>query len=158
MTIKVRDSAGALRAIDAVKVRGPDGALRAVAFIKVRGPDGQLRTVFEAGGGGGGANPAYITPGQRTTSSRFAADTAYFTAMSSGTAPTGFSWGVLDGPGTVVSGGNTSTAQLRVVAPAPGEDGSATFYCDVTVDGQVYRALVTFSHFYQAGGNTLPQA
>lgn len=132
MTVKVRDSAGAVRTIDVVKVRGPDGVLRTIDFIKVRGPDNVLRTVFEKAGSGGGTptptNPAYITPGSRDTASLVSSDTAYFTAQSSGSAPTAFAWGLLDGSGTVVSGAASQTAQLRVVANSPDEQGSATFY------------------------------
>lgn len=153
MTVKVRDSAGALRTIDVVKVRGPEGTLRTIDFIKVRGPDGTLRTVYEkAGGGGGGTNPAYITPGSRNTASQSASDSAYFSAQSSSDAPSAYAWGVLDGPGNVVSGGNTQTAQLRVVSPSPGEDGTATFFCDMTIGGTVYRALVTSTHFWRMSG------
>ena len=155
MTVKVRDSAGALRTIDVVKVRGQDGVLRTIDFIKVRGPDGTLRTVFEAAGGGGGTTPAYITPGSRNTTSKSSSDTAYFTAQSGGAVPSAYAWGVLDGNGTVVSGASMQTAQLRVTSPSPGEDGTATFYCDVTIGGTVYRALVTSTHFWQMSGGTI---
>lgn len=154
MTVKVRDSAGALRTVDVVKVRGPDGTLRTIDFIKVRGPDNVLRTVYEkAGGGGGGTptptNPAYITPGSRYTSSLTSTDTAYFTAQSSGDAPSAYAWGLLDGTGNVVSGASAQTAQLRVVSNSPDEEGSATFYCDMTIAGTVYRALVTSTHYWR---------
>ncbi|MGW8135377.1 hypothetical protein ACWGNZ_07035 [Sphingomonas zeae] len=153
MTVKVRDSAGALRTVDVVKVRGPDGTVRIVDFIKVRGSDGTLRTVYEkAGGGGGGTNPAYITPGSRHTSSLTAADTAYFGAQSSAETPSAYAWGLLDGTGNVVSGATSQTAQLRVVSPTQNEEGSATFYCDMTIGGTVYRAIVTSTHYWQTKG------
>jgi hypothetical protein len=153
VTVKVRDSAGVVRTIDVVKVRGPDGVLRTIDFIKVRGPDNLLRTVYEKAGSGGGTppptNPAYITPGSRYTTSLTSADTAYFTAQSSGDAPSVYAWGLLDGTGNVVSGASTQTAQLRVVSNSPDGEGSATFYCDMTIGGTVYRALVTSTHYWR---------
>lgn len=158
MTIKVRDAAGQLRTVDTIKVRDAGGQLRNIAFVRVRGLDGVLRTVFEAGGAPPSSNPAYITPGSRSTSSYIAAATAYFTANSSGAVPSAYSWGVLDGNGSGVSGGNAQTAQLRVIAQAQSEFSDATFYCDVTIDGNVYRALVTFSHYWASknNGDVLP--
>ncbi|MCP3735621.1 hypothetical protein M9979_12130 [Sphingomonas sp. RP10(2022)] len=159
MTTKARDATGTVRTIDVVKVRGADGVLRTIDFIRVRGTDNVLREVFTAagggggGGGGGGSNPTYISPGSSDTYGKTSSRTAYFTAYSSGATPSVYAWGLLDGNGNVVSGGTTSTAQLRVYSPGSGEDGYATFYCDMTVDGVVYRATCTMSHIFTASGS-----
>lgn len=149
MTTKARDATGAVRTIDAVKVRGTDGVLRTIDFIRVRGADNVLREVFtKAGGGGGGdgSNPTYISPGRSDTSGKTTFRTAYFTANSSAGTISKFEWGVLDGTGSVISGGTTATAQLRVVASS-GEAGYADFYCDMTIGDVVYRATCSMSHY-----------
>lgn len=150
MTMKVRDAAGVLRTLDSLKVRGPDNVLRTLDFVRVRGPDNVLREVYTKGGGGGGGtpspnNPTSISPGSRSSSGKGSTFTAYFTAMSSASAPTLYSWSVLNGPGTVVSGGNTNSAQLRIYAD-PGNREDATFGCNMTVDGVVYLATCTLSY------------
>ncbi len=154
MTTKARDATGAVRTIDAVKVRGTDGVLRTIDFIRVRGPDNVLRDVFTKAGGGGSpppSNPTYISPGSSNTSGKTSSRTAYFTANSSSGTVSQFRWGLLDGSGAVVSGATAATAQLRVIAEA--EDfGYAEFYCDLTIDGVMYRATCSMTHYNTTSG------
>lgn len=160
MTIKVRDPGGVLRTVDAVKVRGPDGVLRTIDFIKVRGPDNVLREVYATAGTPAPSNPAFISPGTSNTSGSAASATALFNARSSGATPTVYAWGVVEGPGAVVSGGDAATAQLRITVSEVGGFEVATFYCDMTIDGTVHRATCSMSRQRQAtsGGGGLPQA
>jgi hypothetical protein len=149
VTVKVRDAAGVLRTVATLKVRGADNVLRTVDFVRVRGPDNVLREVFTAGSGGGGTptpnNPTSISPGDKSSFGKLTSYAAYFTAMSSTTAPTAYAWSVIDGPGTVVSGAATNSAQLRIYVDQ-GDSGTATFACDITVGGTVYRATCTMSY------------
>lgn len=160
--LKARDADGTLRTITAPKVRDTDGTLRTLQFIRVRDTDGTLREVFTVSGGGGGggtpSNPTSITPGSRYLSGRVVYRSAQFTASSSGTAPTSFTWGLLDGNGSVTAGGDTATATLQVYADA-GEYAESTFFCDMVVDGQTYRATCTFAYqnTNNGGGGTFPR-
>lgn len=147
MTVKVRDAGGVLRTVDVLKVRDAAGVLRTIDFIKVRGSDNVLREVFRAGGTPAPGNPGFISPGSSRTRGSAAAYSTYFTAQSSGAAPSAYSWGVLDGIGSIVSGANEATAQLRITVNTPGDDGEATFYCDMTIGGTVYRATCTMYRY-----------
>ncbi len=156
MTVKVRDAAGVLRTIDSLKVRDGAGVLRTIDFVRVRGPDGVLREVYAAGGEPPASNPSYISPGSDYTSGTTASASAYFTAYSSGDAPTAYAWGVLDGPGSVLSGATTATAQLRVTAGI-GDYAVATFYCDLTIGGTIFRATCAMTRErYGSGGGGQP--
>lgn len=157
MTVKVRDAGGVLRTVGTLKVRGPDNVLRTVDFVRVRGSDNILREVYSSSGSGGGgtptpSNPASISPGGRSATGRLTNFSAYFTAMSSGTAPTVFAWSVIDGPGTVVSGGATNSAQLRVYVSDLDNSETATFACDMTIAGTIYRATCALTYTRTNGG------
>lgn len=156
MTIKVRDAASALRTVDSMKVRDAGGALRMIAFVRVRGPDGALREVFTAGGGAPAGNPTYINPGSISEAAALPNRSAYFTASSSAGAVSAYSWGVIDGPGTVISGATAATAQLRVSAIA-GDTVTATFYCDIVIGGATYRATCEFTFQNTSGGRPSEQ-
>jgi hypothetical protein len=106
-----------------------------------------LREFFVTGGGGGGANPASITPGAISLSGKPAGATANFTASSSGAAPTSYSWGVLDGPGYVNGAATNATASLAAFTSGGGnETVNVTFYCDMVVAGTTYRATCLFNY------------
>lgn len=153
MTIKIRDGGGILRTIDSVKIRDGGGILRTITSIKIRGADNVLREVFAAGGTPPASNPVYISPPSNDTQGTTAFATAYFTLTSTGAGPTAYAWGVLDGPGTVISGGSTNSAQLRVAVANVEDVATATFYCDATVAGTVYRATCTMTRYrYGSGG------
>jgi hypothetical protein len=158
VTTKVLGPDGVERTLDVVKVLGPDDVVRTLDFIKILGPDDVVREVFTAGGGGGGdANPTYITPAFSYTSGKTAAATAYFTANSSDGVPTAYAWGILDGAGgSIVSGAATQTAQLRITASTLEDMETATFYCDMTIGGTVYRATCTMSRYWSSGGGFSP--
>lgn len=155
MTVKVRDASGVLRTVATLKVRGPDNVLRTIDFVRVRGPDNVLREVYSASGGGGGTpspnNPASISPGSRSAAGKLSGISVYFTAMSSGAAPTAFAWSVIDGAGAVVSGGTTNSAQLRVYVNEDSTE-TATFACDMTIDGTVYRAICALTYTRTSSG------
>lgn len=61
-----------------------------------------------------------------------------------------YSWGVQsntgDGTASVASGGTTNTATLRVTGLASTEMSDTIFYCDVTVNGVVYRATCHYTY------------
>lgn len=61
--------------------------------------------------------------------------------------PSAYSWGIQSGTGgSVVSGGTTATPTLRITDPVQGDGPQpVTFYCDVTVDGVVYRGTCNYS-------------
>jgi hypothetical protein len=155
VTVKVRDAGGVLRTVATLKVRGSDNVLRTVDFVRVRGPDNVLREVYTAAGSGGGTpspnNPTSISPGYKSSGGKALNYSAYFTAMSSTTAPTVFAWSVIDGPGAVVSGAATNSAQLRISVERDGSE-TATFACDMTVGGTVYRATCSLSYSNNSGG------
>lgn len=142
--LKARDAGGTLRTITAFKVRDVGGTLRTLSFIRVRDAGGTLREVFTSGGGGGG-NPTYITPGSVDLSGKGTTRSSVFNAISTGGAPTSYTWGLLDGDGYVSAGGSTATATLAVYAN-PGEGSFSTFFCDMVIGGITYRATCSFSY------------
>jgi hypothetical protein len=155
VTVKVRDASGVLRTVVTLKIRGADNVLRTIDFVRVRGSDNVLRTVYTNGSGGGTpapSNPTSISPGGRSASGKPTNYTAYFTGMSSTTAPTTFAWSVIEGPGTIISGGNAATAQLRIYVDQDNSE-TATFACDMTVGGTVYRATCTLSYTSVSGNS-----
>jgi hypothetical protein len=129
------------RTITQVKVL--DGsAERTIAFIRVMGPDMVEREVFTAGGGGS-AGGATITPSFRSFSGSQQTFSENFTASATSGAPTAYAWGVVSGSGYVAAGINSATATLSI--PNSGGGSFTTFYCDVTIGGQVYRATCSLS-------------
>ncbi len=149
--LKVRDAGGTLRTITSLKVRDSAGVLRTITSAKVRDAAGVLREFFNSGGGGGGGNPASITPGFSFQTGKPASASASFTAHSSGSAPTVFAWGVLDGQGYVSGPLNQATAVCVVYTSGAAEE-VATFYCDMTIDGIVYRATCVFDYYCTSKG------
>lgn len=143
--LKARDAGGTLRTITAFKVRDVGGTLRTLSFIKVRDAGGTLREVFTAGGGGGGSNPTYITPGSVSFSGKGSTRSSVFNAVSTGGAPTSYTWGLLDGDGYVSAGGSTASATLTVYV-SPGDSTFSTFFCDMVIGGITYRATCAFSY------------
>lgn len=91
-------------------------------------------------------NPATATDSGATAGHDFSAATV---SVVGGTA-SAYSWGVQsnvgDGSASVASGGTTDTAVLRVTGLASTQMSDTTFYCDVTVNGQVYRATCHYTY------------
>lgn len=103
--------------------------------------------------GKSGASPVTVSiaPNPSTNAGATNSFTQNATVTVTGGAATSYSWGVasaINGSGTVVSGGSTATASLRVTdnAKGDGEGASVTFYCDVTVGGVVYRAYCDWTY------------
>ena len=143
MSLKIRDAGGTMRTITAIKIRDAGGVVRTITSVKVRDTGGVLREVFTTGGGGGpgpGPNPAVITPSYASFSGKATFRAANFTASAGSETITSYSWGLIDGPGTVTAGGATATATLQVYAVA-GDAVSATFFCDLLIGGTTYRAI-----------------
>lgn len=94
-----------------------------------------------------------ITPPLRSTESFAPSSSGTFTATASGGTPSSYLWGVFSGPGTVISQSGAS-ATLRITDSfAIGAE--ATFFCDITIAGVVYRAYCNMHHFYNSDGRPI---
>lgn len=87
------------------------------------------------------ANPTNTSGGSATNDSSH-------TATATGGTPSTYSWGILSGSGSIVSGGTTSNATVRVTDDAQGDLNPSVvqFYCDMVVNGITYRATLDRSH------------
>jgi hypothetical protein len=96
-----------------------------------------------------------ITPSSSSTSTTLGNNTSNHTASAPTGTATAYSWGVfstLYGSASVVSGGSSATASLRVNTDVSIGIGESTFYCDVTVAGVVNRQFITKTHVDSDGG------
>lgn len=111
--------------------------------------------------GGGTPDPnvsVSINPsGTSTTSSAPSADRSFTVSVNGGTA-TSFNWGLDSGSGQIVSGQFSPNATLRVYDVDGGTQtgSSAQFFCDVTIDGVMYRVFCTMFHNNSGGTNFPP--
>lgn len=93
-----------------------------------------------------------VSPTYRSVVNRGGTAVGTFTVSVSSGTPTAYSWGIQStssGSGTVVTGGASASASLRV--SDSGGYSFVTFYCDVTNYGQTKRITVWFEHEYDPG-------
>jgi hypothetical protein len=104
--------------------------------------------------GGGGSVVVSINPPSRNSGSLTATFSTFaFTASVSSGTPTSYAWAVVEnnsGGASVVSGGNTATANLR--SSDSGGGPADRFSCTVVVGGVAYVGFCTKRHDYVAGG------
>lgn len=96
-----------------------------------------------------GGGPIYqITPDADSGSDSSIAFGFFSPVASSTPAASAYSWGVLSGTGgSVAAAGTTASPTLRNQDPSQGNGGNVVvFYCDMTINGVVYRSLFTSTY------------
>lgn len=104
----------------------------------------------------GGSVTVSLSPASQAYSGTLMSRTFSATTVSvTGGTPTAYNWGHANpygGTWSVSNGQGTNSATSRVNWVANYDTATADFYCDVTVNGQVYRAVAYHSYERLGGG------
>lgn len=97
-----------------------------------------------------------VTPAPTSQSASGTASARTFAAVTvtvTGGTATSYNWGfsAAEHSWSVISGQGTATATPRLLASGGGDVASATFWCDVVVGGQTFRANVPLSYTNTSG-------